>query len=163
MISAVLFVRLALPAAAAGITPASLDFDVRAEQIAARCAGAVRAADDALKALASLHPLFALRYSATHRNAYNLVYRLDPVRAFEMKLVKQIVVASAVAENSANDAFVRVEAVDYKKGIKAKLRIQVQGNVFKLAKGVVAESYSGYDKIVLQDVFNDLQMVFGRQ
>ena len=33
---------------------------------------------------------------------YNLVYRLDPVRAFEQKLVKQIVVASAVAEGGAN-------------------------------------------------------------
>ena len=67
-----------------------------------------------------------MRYSATHRNPYNLVYRLDPVRAFELKLVKQIVVASATAEGSANDAFVRVENIDYKNGIKAKLRIHVQ-------------------------------------
>ena len=57
---------------------------------------------------------------------YNLVYRLDPVRAFELKLVKQIVVASAAAEGAANDAFVRVERIDYKKGIKAKLRIHAQ-------------------------------------
>ena len=78
------------------------------------------------EAIRALNPLCTLRYSATHRNPYNLLYRLDPVRAFELKLVKQIVVASAVAENSANDAFVRVDTVDYKKGIKAKLRIQVQ-------------------------------------
>jgi type III restriction enzyme len=78
------------------------------------------------EAIRALNPLCTLRYSATHRNPYNLLYRLDPIRAFELKLVKQIVVASAVAENSANDAFVRVEAVDYKKGIKAKLRILVQ-------------------------------------
>ena len=61
-----------------------------------------------------------------HRNPYNLVYRLDPVRAFELKLVKQIVVASASGNGSANDAFVRVEQVEYKNGIKAKLRIHVQ-------------------------------------
>ncbi|HEX7567990.1 MAG TPA: hypothetical protein VF355_05430, partial [Anaerolineaceae bacterium] len=67
-----------------------------------------------------------LRYSATHRNPYNLVYRLDPVRAFELKLVKQIVVASASGSGSANDAFVRVEQVEYKNGIKARLRIHVQ-------------------------------------
>ena len=79
-----------------------------------------------LAALKELNPLCTLRYSATHRNPYNLVYRLDPVRAFELKLVKQIVVASATAEGSANDAFVRVESVDYKKGIKAKLRIHEQ-------------------------------------
>jgi type III restriction enzyme len=78
------------------------------------------------EAIRALNPLCTLRYSATHRNPYNLLYRLDPVRAFELKLVKQIVVASAVAENSANDAFVRVESVEYKKGIKAKLRILVQ-------------------------------------
>ncbi len=80
----------------------------------------------AQEAIKALNPLCTLRYSATHRNPYNLVYRLDPVRAFELKLVKQIVVASAAAEGVANDAFVRVERIDYKKGIKAKLRIHVQ-------------------------------------
>ena len=44
------------------------------------------------------------RYSATHRNLYNLVYRLDPIRAFEMRLVKQIVVASTSSDPSGNDA-----------------------------------------------------------
>jgi type III restriction enzyme len=86
----------------------------------------VDATDKAQEAIKALNPLCTLRYSATHRNPYNLVYRLDPVRAFELKLVKQIVVASATAEEAANDAFVRVEQIDYKKGIKAKLRIQVQ-------------------------------------
>ena len=43
-----------------------------------------------------------------------------------MKLVKQIVVASAVAEGAANDAFVRVEKVDYKPTLKAKIRIHMQ-------------------------------------
>jgi len=87
----------------------------------------VDSTDKAQEAIKALNPLCTLRYSATHRNPYNLVYRLDPIRAFELKLVKQIVVASAVADGAANDAFVRVESVDYKKGIKAKLRIHVQG------------------------------------
>ncbi len=78
------------------------------------------------EAIKALNPLCTLRYSATHRNPYNLVYRLDPVRAFELKLVKQIVVASAATDGSMNDAFVRVDQIDYKKGIKAKLRIHVQ-------------------------------------
>lgn len=86
----------------------------------------VDSTEKAQEAIKALNPLCTLRYSATHRNPYNLVYRLDPVRAFELKLVKQIVVASAAAESSANEAFVRVESIDYKKGIKAKLRIQVQ-------------------------------------
>ncbi len=78
------------------------------------------------EAIKALNPLCTLRYSATHRNPYNLVYRLDPVRAFELKLVKQIVVASAAAQGAANDAFVRVERIDYKPSLKAKLRIHVQ-------------------------------------
>jgi type III restriction enzyme len=86
----------------------------------------VDSTDKAQEAIKALNPLFTLRYSATHRNPYNLVYRLDPVRAFDLKLVKQIVVAGAAAEGAVNDAFVRVEQIDYKKGIKAKLRIHAQ-------------------------------------
>ena len=87
----------------------------------------VDATEKAQEAIKELNPLCTLRYSATHRNPYNLIYRLDPVRAFELRLVKQIVVASAAAEGAANDAFVKVEMVTNKPTIKAKLRIHVQG------------------------------------
>ena len=83
--------------------------------------------DKAQAALKKLNPLCTLRYSATHRDAHNLVYRLDPVRAFELKLVKQIIVASVEADGGANAAFVRVESIDNKNGIKAKLRIHLAG------------------------------------
>lgn len=86
----------------------------------------VDSTDKAQDAIKALNPLCTLRYSATHRNPYNLIYRLDPVRAFELRLVKQIVVASATAENTSNNPFVRVDSIDYKNGIKAKLRIGVQ-------------------------------------
>lgn len=82
--------------------------------------------DKAQEAIKALNPLCTLRYSATHTNPYNLIYQLDPVRAFELRLVKQIVVASAAVEGGAGDAFVRVDKIDYKNGIKAKLRIQEQ-------------------------------------
>ncbi|NLS90877.1 MAG: DEAD/DEAH box helicase family protein [Planctomycetaceae bacterium] len=86
----------------------------------------VDSTDKAQEAIRALNPLCTLRYSATHRNPYNLVYRLDPVRAFELRLVKQIVVAETKAFGGANEAFVRVEQIDYKKGIKAKLRLHEQ-------------------------------------
>lgn len=35
-----------------------------------------------IAALAALNPLFALRYSATHRNPYSVVYRLTPFDAY---------------------------------------------------------------------------------
>lgn len=92
------------------------------------------------EAIKALNPLCTLRYSATHRNPYNLVYRLDPVRAFELRLVKQIVVASATPEGTANDAFVRVEKVEYKTGIKAKLRIHVQTSEGPKEKSVTVKS-----------------------
>src|SRR5207253_13254 len=91
------------------------------------------------EAIRALNPLCTLRYSATHRDPYNLVYRLDPVRAFELHLVKQIVVASAVAEGAVNDPFVRVDHIDYKKGIKAKLRIHVQTDSGPKERSVTAK------------------------
>src|SRR5436190_3387222 len=81
----------------------------------------VDSTDKSQEAIKALNPLCTLRYSATHRNPYNLVYRLDPVRAFELKLVKQIVVASATAEGGADGGYVRVERITHKKGIRAKL------------------------------------------
>lgn len=109
----------------------------------------VDSTDRAQEAIKALNPLCTLRYSATHRDPHNLVYRLDPVRAFELKLVKQIVVASAVAEGAANDAFVRVEQIDYKKGIKARLRIHVQGTEGPKQKAVTVKE--GADLFVLSN------------
>ena len=83
--------------------------------------------EKAQEAIRALNPLCTLRYSATHRNPYEVVYRLDPVRAFELKLVKRIVVGSARGEGGMADAFVRLENVEYKKGITAKLRYHEQG------------------------------------
>jgi type III restriction enzyme len=58
----------------------------------------VDSTDKAQDAIKALNPLMTLRYSATHKNPYNLIYRLDPVRAFNLGLVKQIVVGSAIVK-----------------------------------------------------------------
>jgi len=77
-------------------------------------------------AIARLNPLCTLRYSATHRNAYNLVYSLDPVRAYELGLVKHIGVDSVIELKDANQAFVAVEGFKAgKRSISAKLTIWV--------------------------------------
>ena len=80
------------------------------------------------EAIRSLNPLVTLRYSATHRNPYNLVYRLDPIRAFDLKLVKQVVVASLEPQDHGTNAFVQVQRIDHTKGIKARVRIRVRGS-----------------------------------
>jgi type III restriction enzyme len=88
-----------------------------------------------IKALSQLHPLFALRYSATHRNPYNLVYRLTPYEAYRQGLVKRIEVASVVQETDANQVFLRLIGIT-----TAKKTITAQLAVHKLMKsGTVRE------------------------
>ena len=74
----------------------------------------------------NLNPLCTLRYSATPRNFYNLIYSLDPVKAYDMGLVKQIEVDSVLEENSQNGAFVELVAITATKTrITAKITIDV--------------------------------------
>lgn len=78
-------------------------------------------------AIKKLNPLMTLRYSATHRSEYNLVYRLDPVRAYEKRLVKQIIVASVVAENAADFGYLKLEAIETAGKLQAKVKMFVNG------------------------------------
>lgn len=68
-------------------------------------------------ALANLNPLCCLRYSATHKEAYDLIYKLDPVRAYDLGLVKQIEVDSVVEAHANSGAFVKIEK--FKKAAKS--------------------------------------------
>lgn len=75
-------------------------------------------------ALKQLNPLCTMRYSATHVNEYNLMYRLDPIKALRLKLVKQIKVAPANVVGGGTDAFVAFEkATTGAGGIKAEIVI----------------------------------------
>ena len=78
------------------------------------------------KAIGRLNPLCTLRYSATHKNYHNLLYKLDPIQAYDLRLVKRIEVDSVIAEANVNEAFVKLEKVDNKNGIKAKLVFNVK-------------------------------------
>ena len=78
------------------------------------------------KAIESLNPLFTLRYSATHRNFYNLAHSLNPVKAYDLGLVKQIEVDAVVEEYAYNDAFIQVESITSQKTkVTAKLAIHI--------------------------------------
>lgn len=78
------------------------------------------------QAVARLHPLCTLRYSATHRNSYNLIHSLDPVRAYELGLVKQIGVDSVIELMDANQAFIELESFRTgARSVSAKLSIWV--------------------------------------
>ena len=102
------------------------------------------------KAIENLNYSCTLRYSATHTNRYNLVYSLDPVKAYDLGLVKQIEVDSIVTENDFNDAFIKLEKVSATKtrtaarllidvntndGVKRKtVKAQVGDDLYKLSK-----------------------------
>lgn len=102
-----------------------------------------------IAAIQNLNALCTLRYSATHRNVYNLTYSLNPVKAYDLGLVKQIEVDSIIEENSYNDAFVAVESIKATKtkvtaslaiysnepgGVKKKiLPVKVGDDLYKLS------------------------------
>ncbi len=82
------------------------------------------------EAIQTLNPLCAFRYSATHKNFYHLLYKLDPVKAYDMRLVKRIEVNSVQSEDNFNMPYVRLDSVEYGKGAKrphAKITIHVDG------------------------------------
>ena len=81
----------------------------------------------AKEAIATLNPLCVLRYSATHREKINLLYRLTPVDAYQMGLVKQIAVSSNQVAGGFNQAYVRLLSVSNEKGFRAKVELDVKG------------------------------------
>lgn len=94
-------------------------------------------------AILNLNPLCTLRYSATHRNRYNLIYSLNPVKAYDLGLVKQIEVDSVLEENSLNGAFVVLESITASKTkITAKVSIDVNDKDGVKKKSVTIRSGS---------------------
>ncbi|MBP2257490.1 type III restriction-modification system endonuclease [Virgibacillus alimentarius] len=79
--------------------------------------------DKAKEAIASLNPLCKLRYSATHRETYNLMYKLDPVDAYEKRLVKKIEVLSVNSDDDYNDPYIKLINVANKSGYKATIEL----------------------------------------
>ena len=115
--------------------------------------------EKAKEAVASLNPLCTLRFSATHRNPYNVVYRLGPVKAYDLGLVKRIEVDSVLENENFNKPFIQVESIENasKNRIVAKLKIDletkgsparksitVDRNGFDLAEKSGRDQYRGY-------------------
>ncbi len=93
------------------------------------------------KAIANLNPLCTLRYSATHTNLYNLVYSLNPVKAYDLGFVKQIEVDSVVSENAMNKAFIQLESINATKTkLTAKVKIDCNTDKGVMRKSVTVRS-----------------------
>lgn len=87
----------------------------------------------AKEAIKSLNPLCIFRYSATHVEKHNQVYKLDAVDSYNLELVKQIEVAGFETKDYHNKAYLKLISVNNKKSpITAVIEIDKKNK-----KGVV--------------------------
>lgn len=88
--------------------------------------------------LAKFNPLFFINYSATHRENYNMVYRLDAVDAYKKQLVKKIAVKGIeVSGSSASNGYLYIESIIEKPNLKVRVqfeRISPTGKIVKTSK-----------------------------
>lgn len=109
------------------------------------------------EAVSYLNPLCTLRYSATHKEIQNLIYKLDAVDASEMELVKQIEVASFVSEGYHNEAYLKLISTNNTKSpITAKIEIDanVKGSVKRKTVTVKQGSDLSESKLGNREIYN---------
>ncbi|RKE04463.1 type III restriction-modification system endonuclease [Marinifilum flexuosum] len=104
------------------------------------------------KAVNNLNPIAKIRFSATHIDKINVMYKLDAVDAYNKKLVKQIEVASVQTEGANNMAYIRFVSVKVGKG-KPTARLEL--DVF--SKGKISR------KTVTVKHNDDLEEITGRE
>ncbi len=80
------------------------------------------------EALASLNPLFTLRYSATHKNLYNLLYSLTPKDALDAGLVKKVFVVGISEQKVGSEAYIGVTKIDRDKNKKLFAKLELIAN-----------------------------------
>jgi type III restriction enzyme len=110
----------------------------------------------AKEAIKSLNPLCIFRYSATHVERHNLVYKLDAVDSYNLGLVKQIEVAGFTTKDYHNKAYLKLLSVDNKKSpITAKIEMDVKDRkgVVKRKAVTVKRGDDLYDKSGGRDVY----------
>jgi len=103
-------------------------------------------------AIASLKPLCTLRYSATHKHLYNLLYRLTPVDAYDKGLVKKIEVHSVQSEDNYNDAYINVLSLERQSKTRSFAKIEVDAS----------DEYGLQRKVIKVFPGDDLEVKTGR-
>lgn len=108
------------------------------------------------EAIKSLNPLCTLRYSATHVEKHNLVYKLDAVDSYNLELVKQIEVAGFATKDYHNNAYLKLLSVNNKKSpITARIEMDVKNNKGEVKRTAVTVKRGDdlYDKSKGRDVY----------
>jgi len=88
--------------------------------------GTIAAPSKTIKALKEFNPLFAIRYSATHKIEYNKVHRLDALDAYNQKLVKKINVRGITVKGMGGiDAHLHLRLIEVAKGKNPTAKIEI--------------------------------------
>ena len=98
--------------------------------------------------LKEFHPLVTLRYSATPREYYNLIYRLDAMDAYNKKLVKKIAVKGITESGTtATESFVYLEGLNLSKSAPtATIQFDCKrASGIKPMSATVTEGYNLFD------------------
>lgn len=100
--------------------------------------------------LKEFHPLFTLRYSATHKSdsIYNMIYRLDAMEAYNKRLVKKIAVKGITESGTtATDSYVYLESINLSKAAPtATISFDLKGaNGIRKVTRTVGEGFNLYD------------------
>jgi type III restriction enzyme len=113
-----------------------------------------------VESMKEFNPLLILRYSATHKQEHNKVYRLDALDAFNQKLVKKIGVRGISVKGQAGaSAYLYLQSIEVsadkppqarvemeirqENGIARKLRLLAKGDNLHAKSGEL-DQYQGY-------------------
>lgn len=119
-------------------------------------------ADKTLESLSNFNPLFILRYSATHKRNYNLVYRLDALDAYNQKLVKKITVKGVEVQGlSGTHGYLYLQDIIVSKSSPvARLEVEIETkNGFKREVRKVSQGDNLYDISNKAEQYNDRYVV----
>ena len=107
--------------------------------------GTTKKKSQSLKAIDELEPLFTLRYSATHKNLYNQVYKLDSYEAYKKDLVKKIRVKTINSVISKDFPYIRYTY--FTKDYKARIEMfsQEQGQSIRFRSFDVENGFLLYE------------------
>ncbi|MBR1806435.1 MAG: DEAD/DEAH box helicase family protein [Selenomonadaceae bacterium] len=131
----------------------------------------------AAQKIGDFKPLMILRYSATHRKLYNLVYRLDALEAYKRRMVKKIAVKGLEIRNDAATGYVFFERVNLsKKNPTATVtfnrktakeikrvtkKLRVGDNLYKLSGGI--DAYRNFIVTAIDGADKSLEFLNGRK
>lgn len=98
------------------------------------------------EALKLFNPLFTLRYTATPKEPFNKVYRIDALDAYNKKLVKKIKVKGiSVKGNTGTNEYIYFEGIDLSKKNKPLARIEFEVRQKSGIKRVIKNVDEGFD------------------